>query len=56
VTPESVEQEIHALEEQRDHALLLADSETLAHLLGETGSSTPTGAVGATAKQVISRA
>jgi hypothetical protein len=35
VTPKSVEQDIHALEEQRDRALLLADSDTLAHLLGD---------------------
>ncbi len=35
MTQRPVEQEIHALEEQRDQALLLADSETLSHLLGE---------------------
>jgi len=35
VTPRSVEQDIHALEEQRDQALLLADSDTLTHLLGD---------------------
>jgi Domain of unknown function (DUF4440) len=35
VTWRSVEQEIHALEEQRDHALLLADSDTLTRLLDD---------------------
>ena len=35
MSPRSVEEEIHALEEQRDRALLLADSDTLARLLDD---------------------
>jgi hypothetical protein len=35
VISKSVEQEIHALEDQRDHALLRADSDVLADLLGD---------------------
>ena len=35
MTPRSVEQEIHALEKQRDNALLLADSDALKNMLGD---------------------
>ena len=52
--PTPVEQEIHALEEQRGHALFLADTDALTHLLGDglvytywSGSSD--------GKQIISR-
>jgi hypothetical protein len=54
VIPTPVEQEIHALEEQRGHALFLADTDALTHLLGDglvytywSGSSD--------GKQIISR-
>jgi hypothetical protein len=40
VTLRPVQQEIHALEEQRRHALLLADSGTL-NICSATGSSIP---------------